>query len=56
MSSTEKIITFLLLKFHLIFFIIWFYYKIYQMDKQGRKVLKDRETAAKQAKQANKQN
>ena len=56
MTSTEKIVTFILLKFHLLVFIFFFYYKIYQMDKQGRKVLKDRETAAKQAKQANKQN
>lgn len=52
MTSTEKIVTFLLLKFHLIVFIFFFYYKIIRMDINTRRLIRERNDAEKMKQQA----
>jgi cell division protein FtsL len=52
MTSTEKLVTFLLFKFHLLVFIFFFYYKIIRMDLNTRRLIRERDEAEKMNQQA----
>jgi predicted membrane protein len=52
MTSTEKIVTFLLFKFHLLVFIFFLYYKIIRMDINTRRIIRERNEAEKMKQKA----